>query len=158
VGTARRIKIDNVVAHNIAAESGIFIVGLPDNPVEDLSLSNIFMDFAGGGTKEQGERAMPEDPKAYPEPSKFGTIPAWGLWARHVRGLSLDRVEFRFARDDFRPTVILDDVSEARLDSVKLPHAAGAASIVLRNVDGFALLGRAGIADVVRGKVGDERF
>jgi len=158
VGTARRIKISNVVAHNVAAESGILIAGLPDHPIEDLSLSNIFIDYAGGGTKEQGERAVPEHEKDYPEPSRFGTIPAWGLWARHVRNFSADHVEFRAAQPDLRPTVVLDDVTDATLASAKLPHAADTAALVLKNVSGFSLQASPGLADVQRAKVDAEKF
>lgn len=64
VGTARRIRINNVVAHNVAAQSGMLIAGLAENPIEDLSLSSIFIDYAGGGTREQGERVVPEYEKA----------------------------------------------------------------------------------------------
>jgi polygalacturonase len=158
VGTARRIKIENVVAHNVAAESGILIAGLADHPIEDLTLSNIFIDYVGGGTKAQGERAVPEGAQDYPEPSRFGTIPAWGLWARHVKNFSIDRVEFRAAQADLRPTVILDDVADARLDAVKLPHADGAPAIVLHDVDGFALRDSPGLADARRAKVADEKL
>ena len=146
MGTARRIKIENVVAHNVAAQSGVLIVGTAGYPIEDLSLSNIFIDYVGGGTKEQGERAMDEDEEGnssdvthrkYPEPSRFGTVPAWGLFARHVRNFSVDHVEFRTAQDDLRPAVILDDVTDADFDRLKASHAAGAPTFVLKNVTGF---------------------
>ncbi|MSU70500.1 MAG: glycoside hydrolase family 28 protein [Opitutaceae bacterium] len=139
VGAIRRIKISNVVAHNVTARSGILISGLASYPIEDLSLSNIFIDYEGGGTKEQGDRIVEEFEKDYPEPSRFGTIPAWGLFARHVKNLNVDRVEFRYAKEDFRPTAVLDDVTDASFDSVKFPHAAGATSFLLKNVNGFTV-------------------
>src|SRR6185295_3201390 len=49
VGTARRIKIDNVVAHNVASQAGILISGIPGYTIDDVSLSNIFIDYLGGG-------------------------------------------------------------------------------------------------------------
>lgn len=150
IGTARRIKIENIVAHNVAAQSGILIAGLPDHPIEDLSLSNIFIDYVGGGTKEEGERVVPEYEKDYPEPSRMGTIPAWGLWARHVKNFSLSQVEVRTAKDDFRPVAILDDVVAADFDHVKLPHAAGASSLLLRNVTGLNVRSCPGLADLQR--------
>jgi polygalacturonase len=134
VGTARRIKISHVIAHNVAAESGVLIAGLGDHPIADLSLSDIFIDYAGGGTKEQGERIVEEYETEYPEPYRFGTMPAWGLWARHVTNFSIDRVEFRAAADDLRPTVVLDDVRGVWLDHVKLPHAPDVPAVRLTNV------------------------
>ncbi len=159
VGTARRIKIDTVVAHNVAAQSGILISGLPDALIEDLSLSNIFIDYAGGGTKEQGERVVPEFEKEYPEPSRFGTIPAWGLWARHVKNFSVDRVEFRAAQDDLRPVTILDQVTEATLDRVKFPRAGGAAAVSLKGVTGLVVRNSPGLPDVKRDEtIADEKL
>ncbi|HET7538101.1 MAG TPA: glycoside hydrolase family 28 protein [Candidatus Didemnitutus sp.] len=159
VGTARRIKIDTVVAHNVAAQSGILISGLPDALIEDLSLSNLFIDYVGGGTKEQGERAVPEYEKEYPEPSRFGVIPAWGLWARHVKNFSVDRVEFRAAQDDLRPTAILDHVGDAMLDRVNFPHAAGAPTLALKNVTGLVVRNSPGLPEVKRDEtIADEKL
>ncbi|HEU5080391.1 MAG TPA: glycoside hydrolase family 28 protein [Opitutaceae bacterium] len=139
IGTARRIKIENLVAHNVSAESGILISGLANGLIEDLSLSNIFIDYVGGGTKEQGERVVPEFEKEYPEPSRFGRIPAWGLFARHVKNFKVDRVEFRAAKEDLRPVAILDDVAGASFDRAEFPAAKGAARLVMKNVEGLVI-------------------
>jgi len=140
VGTARRIKIDNVVAHNVAAQSGILIAGEPGHPIEDVTLSNIFIDFVGGGTKEQAAREVPAyEPDRYPEPGRLGTMPSWGMFARHVKNLTLDRVELRTAAADLRPVIHLDDVAEVAFDAVKFPPAAGAPVFVLKNVTGFSI-------------------
>ena len=140
IGTARRIKISNVVAHNVAAQSGILLVGEPGLPIEDLSLSNIFIDYAGGGTAEQAMREVPaEEPQRYPEPSRLGTMPSWGMFARHVKNFDVSHVEFRAAKEDLRATVQLDDVTDATFDAVKFPHAASAPAFVLKNVNGFAV-------------------
>ena len=159
IGAVRRIKIDNVVAHNVAAQSGILIAGLVDHPIEDLSLSNIFIDYVGGGTAEQGERAVPEYEKEYPEPSRFGVIPAWGLWARHVKNFSVSHVEFRAAKDDLRPTAILDDVAGAEIDHAKFPHSAGATSLVLRNVTSLVVHQSPGLPETSRAeKTAEEKL
>jgi len=134
VGTLRRVKISNIVAHNVTARQGILIVGLPDNKgtIEDVTLSNIFMDFQGGGTAEQAAREMPELENAYPEPSSHGVTPSWALYARHAKNLSVRDVEFRTAAPDARPALMLDDIKDATLERVK---GIGAAkdNIVLRN-------------------------
>lgn len=159
VGTARRIKIDNIVAHNVSAESGILIAGLTNNPIEDLSLSNIFIDYVGGGTKAEGERVVPELEAEYPEPSRFGTIPAWALWARHVKNFDVHHVEFRAATEDLRPTVILDDATGVTIDHAKLPHAASTPSITLKNVTGFTIEASPGIANANRlERITDEKL
>ena len=150
VGAARRIKIDNVVAHNVGATSGVLILGLPGHPVEDVSLTNIFIDYMGGGTAEQAAREVPEDEKGYPEPARHGTMPSWGMFARHVKNFDVHRVEFRVAKDDLRSTVQLEDIAGVSFDTVKFPHAAGAPVFTLKNVDGFSVRNSAGLADARR--------
>ena len=162
VGTARRIKIDNVVAHNVTAQSGVLILGLPGHAIEDVSLSNIFIDYVGGGTAEQAKREVPDNEaaqKEYPEPSRHGTMPSWGMFARHVKNLDVSHVEFRVAKEDLRPTVQLDDVADAAFDAVKFPHAASATSFVLKNVNGFAVHNSPGLPETKRAeKIADEKL
>lgn len=150
VGTARRIKIDTVVAHNVTAASGVLILGVPGHPIKDLSLSNIFIDYAGGGTREQAARLVPDDEKArqeYPEPARHGTMPSWGMFARHVKNFSVDRVEFRTAQEDLRPVVTLDDVNDVTFSAVKLPRAAAGSALVLRDVHAFTTRACPGLED-----------
>jgi polygalacturonase len=160
IGTARRIKISNVVAHNVAAESGVLIVGEPSHPIEDLSLSNIFIDYVGGGTAEQAAREVPvEEPQRYPEPSRLGTMPSWGMFARHVRNFDVSHVEFRAAKADLRPTVQFDDVTEVAFDAVKFPHATGVPVFVLKDVTGFAIHNSPGLPETNRpGKIAQDRL
>jgi len=137
VGTARRIKIDNVVVHNAPAVHGVILLGVPGHPIEDLSLTHIFIDFAGGGAAEQAKREVPDDEKAqrgYPEPAFHGTMPAWGLFARHVKNLDLSRVEFRVAQPDLRPVVHLEDVAGVTFDAVTFPRTVGVPVLVLKDV------------------------
>jgi polygalacturonase len=160
VGTARRIKIDNVVAHDVAAESGILIAGEAGHPVEDVSLTNIFIDFVGGGTKEQAAREVPAyEKERYPEPGRLGVMPSWGLFARHVKNLELHRVEFRAAAPDMRPVARLEDVTAVSFDSVKFPRSADAPVFVLKDVTGFEIHRSAGLAETARTeKIADEKL
>ncbi len=159
VGAVRRIKIDNVVAHNVAARSGVLILGLSGHPVEDISLTNIFVDYVGGGTAEQAKREVPEDEKGYPEPSSHGTLPSWGMFARHVKNFNVSHVEFRATQEDLRPTVQLEDVTDAAFDAVKFPHAPGVPSFVLKNVNGFTVYNSPGVADTKRPElIGNEKL
>ena len=159
VGVARRITIANVVASNVAPAHGILIVGIPGSRIEDVSLSNILIEYRGGGTKEEAARAVPEEEKEYPEPGRFGTISSWGLFARHVKNLSLDHVELRTQKEDFRPAINLDDVVGADFDHVKAVPAAGVPTVVLKNVDGFVAHNCPGLPDTRRDRpVADEKL
>ena len=161
IGTAQRIKISNVVAHNVAAEAGILFAGDPLGAIEDVTLSNIFIDFAGGGTAQDAERVVPEyeSNNRYPEPFRFGKMSSWGIFARHLKNFSVDHVEFRVANDDLRPVVRLDDVADANFDHVKFPHAAGTPVFALKDVTGFTVTNSAGLADAKRAeKIADEKL
>jgi len=147
IGTARRIKIENVVAHNVAAEAGILIEGVPGTTINDVSLSNIFIDFEGGGTAEDAKRVVAEDVDGYPEPARLGKLSSWGLFARHVKNFSMDHVELRVAKEDLRPVVSLEDVSGVDIDHAVFSHAPGVKTVVLKNVTGLTIRDSGGLPD-----------
>lgn len=124
IGTARRIMISNVVASNVAPEHGLLIAGLPEHPIEDLTLSNIHIVYRGGGTAEQAKRTIGELEKSYPDPELFGTLPSWAMFLRHARNVTLRDVTFQLASADARPAAVLDDVAGAAFDHVSLPVVA----------------------------------
>jgi polygalacturonase len=159
VGVARRIKISNIVATDVAPDQGILIVGIPGHTIDDVSLSNILIEYRGGGTREQAAREVPEYEKEYPEPGRFGIMPAYGMFARHIKGLSLDHVEVRYAQDEQRPAFFLHDVTNADFDQVKAPHAADVPTFVLKDVNGFVVLNSPGVPDTRRDQpVASEKF
>jgi hypothetical protein len=41
----------------------------------------------------------------------FGRTPAWGLWTRHVRGLTLKDVALTAAAPDTRPQALFEDTT-----------------------------------------------
>jgi hypothetical protein len=67
----------------------------------------------GAGGWAQDPYNIPELPFLYPENVMFGPLPAYGIWARHVTGLSVNNVSLSFLAPDDRPAVVLDDVSDA---------------------------------------------
>ena len=147
VGIARRINISNIVAYNVSPDHGILISGLPDHPIEDVHLSNIRIVYRGGGTHEQAARDVPEYEKDYPEPSRFGTIPSWGMFARHVKGIELDDVTLTFETEDFRPTFILDDVTGATFRFVNTSRVKDVPTFDLKNVENFTVFGSPPVPD-----------
>jgi polygalacturonase len=137
VGAVRRINISDIVAYNVAPDHGILISGLPGHPIEDVRLSNIHIVYRGGGTKEQGAREVPEYETEYPEPSRFGTIPSWGMFARHVKGLDVSGLDMRILSDDLRPAFILDDVNGAEFRFIKAQRSADVPTFMLKKVEDF---------------------
>lgn len=106
--TARNIYISNVIAHDVDNMSGIIVTGMEHQPVRNISLSDIFIQYRGGG--DDSVKNYPEQGVRYPEPSLAGPTPAYGLYARHVDGIRLRHVKFELMSPDKRPEFIFDDV------------------------------------------------
>jgi polygalacturonase len=122
---ARNILISNVIATGVERMSGIQITGLQEHPIEGVRLENIRMVFNGGGTKEQAESTPKELGTGYPEPGKIGTMPSYGLFARHVRDLELANIRFSFDKEELRPALTCVDVDGLEIDNFKPQVAEG---------------------------------
>ena len=115
------------------------IVGLPGYPVEDVTLENIEISYGGGGSKDVAHiplhtvTSIPENEANYPEFSMFGELPSWGFYIRHARGIKMKNVKLSFVDDDFRPAMVLDDVSNIDLTGVQIPTATEMPMILLNN-------------------------
>lgn len=97
-------------------DSAIFVTGMPGHPIKDIVLSDIQMTTGGGGTREDAENKLKEFTLEtldgwWPEYDKLGgTVPAHGIYARHVDGLTLNNVNIKTANPDDRPAMRLVDV------------------------------------------------
>jgi polygalacturonase len=134
VGTLRRVHISHVVAYGSPPRYASVISGIPGHPVEDVRLNDIQLVYTGGAPPEQAAVEPPERENAYPEPTMFGAIPAYGFYIRHASGIELNEVSVRYENEDARPPFILEDVVGADLFHVKAEHAAGVPTVVLKNV------------------------
>ena len=114
--SARDIYINNVIADDCDSLAGIIITGMEGEPIRNVSLSNIHIQYRGGGKKV--DKPYREQGTNYPEPRWAGPTPAYGLFARHVDGLYLHNVKFELMRPDERPDIILDDVKNYDSTSV----------------------------------------
>ncbi len=141
VGKARNIIISKVIATGIEPMSGIQITGIPDHYIEDVRLENIWLTFKGGGTQEDAARVPPELANDYPEPSRAGIMPGYGLFARHVRHLEIANVRVGFETQDLRPAMVCVDVDGLEIDNFKAQLASdvlaakfeAVKSLVIRN-------------------------
>lgn len=114
VSSARDIYINNVVADDCDSLAGIIITGMEGEPVRNVSLSNIYIQYRGGG--QAVSTPYREQSTHYPEPRWAGPTPAYGLFARHVDGLRTRNVRFALMRPDERPGIVLEDVRNADLE------------------------------------------
>ena len=149
-GTMRNIMFNNIYANIVTEEKlqqelggsphgeekqGITICGIPGHPVEGVTMSNMHIVFPGGGTKEDAANVNSvELEDVYPEYFMWGVIPAYGLYARHARALSMDNVRFELASKDVRPPILCDDVADLQIDGLRADISDEAPSFVrLRN-------------------------
>lgn len=115
VGTFENVTIRNVNAMaaddaQLKPPSGILITGIPGHYITGLTLENVNITLLGGGTPEDALVKVPEAVNQYPEVKTFGPkIPAYGVWARHVRGLKLKNVTFELKTPDARPEILCED-------------------------------------------------
>lgn len=158
VGTLKNVKIKNVVVqvpyevpdlkyqirgpelpffHNIFPAS---ITGLPGHDVENVSLENIRIIYPGRANKGYAYlplhrlKDIPENESGYPEFSMFGELPSWGIYVRHVKGLTMKDINLKVLETDFRPALVFDDVSDLSMEKVQIYPTHNTDQIVLRNV------------------------
>jgi polygalacturonase len=150
ISTVRRITISHLVASDVDPRYPAEICGIAGHPIEDVNLSDIRILYRGGGTREQAETEAPERDNSYPEPSMFGVLPAYGLFVRHVRNLTVDHLEVGFVQDDQRPAILLGDVTGASFDHLRAQHGAGIPVFRLRRIADFSVRASPGVEDASR--------
>ena len=98
-----------------------------------ITFSGVHVTFPGGGTAEEAARRdIPELERRFPASYMFGILPAYGLFARHVRGLSLHDVRFDLAAPDLRPALICDNVEDLELQNFRAAAHAEADCLARR--------------------------
>jgi polygalacturonase len=127
VGTLQRVVIDNLVSYNTVPRISSILSGIPDHPIQDIKLSNIYIQHQGGGTADDAKITMPEKENAYPDPGMFGhTTPSQGFFLRHINRLEMSHVEVASAQPDQRPSFYLEDVNRADFIAVTAPASPSA--------------------------------
>jgi polygalacturonase len=136
----RNISISDVIADGVGKAASVEIFGLPDHPLEGIRLDNIRIISNGGGAVTNATHMPRELAYDYPDPSREGTMPAYGIFARHVKGLELANINFSFKTNDFRPAIICADVNKLEVDNFKAQVADGVLpSVLADNVTGVVI-------------------
>ena len=148
IGAIRRVNISNIEVSNAPNNTSIIVAGTVDHPIEDVQLSDIRITYQGGGTRDMAQYDPPEDEaQFYPEPDRLGTMPAYGMFARHVNGLTVRNVNVSYNSTDSRPAVVLDDVQSIAFDHFKGQHEADVPEFMLWNTRDFDIERSTGLAD-----------
>lgn len=123
VGAIRDVDISQIDARGIDHRFPATIAGLPGHRIADVALRDIHLVYDGGGTAADAARQPAELTDAYPEPSMFGTLPSWALWARHVERLTIDRFTAETSTPDQRPPFRMEDAPGLSIQNTPLWRA-----------------------------------
>jgi hypothetical protein len=96
--------------------------------MENISLENVHLTFGGGGTQEDAARR--DLPQLAGEYFMMGPMPAYGLYARNVHGLTLQDIRFQVSSPDLRPALIFDHVEDASINGFSVQGNPQAESVV----------------------------
>ena len=112
-GTMRRIVFENISGKENDSR-GSYFLGIADRKIEDVVLKNVHLRGAGSASEGPDESEIDQMRKRYPDAQNLKLAPAYGLWARHVRRLTLINVDFVVDQPDPRPKILtktdVDDV------------------------------------------------
>jgi polygalacturonase len=96
--------------------------------LQDISFNDVHVIFPGGGTLEMGaNRNVPQIADEY---FRNGILPAYALFARGVRGLTLNNVRFEMDTPDLRPAIIFDHVTDAAVTGLNVQGQPKAESVL----------------------------
>ena len=113
--------------------SCITLNALGDNYLENISFTDVHVTYAGGGSKElAAKRDIHQAAQEYftvwdPEPSG---PPAYGLYARNVKGLTLQNVRFEYENPEARPAIIFDNVQDCTITGLSVQGGMEAESVL----------------------------
>ena len=141
IGQFRNVKISNIIATG-ASGIGCSITGLPGHPVENISLTDITIDYNGGGTREDAQRVILEEATKYPESTMFGILPAYGFYVRHANNVKFRHIDLGFEEEDERPALVCDDVTDLDIQDLDAESTPSAKALIwLNQVDGAFIHG-----------------
>src|SRR5581483_6314983 len=107
-GAVRDVTIKGITATK--ATDACTISGIPSHPIEELTLEDVAMDVIPATAPPTAP--IPELEGEYPQAGMFGALPAAGVYARHVAGLTLTNVKVTVGGVvGGRSVLVTDDVS-----------------------------------------------
>jgi polygalacturonase len=159
IGKCHRIFISNVNVYDAMDDSTASIIsGIPGHDIEDLELSNIHIYYRGGASKQMADTTVPEFETRYPDPNKFGVIPAYGFFIRHVKNIKMNDVTVSFLNDDYRPAFILDDVHGAEFREITAQKFQNVPTFKLDKVSDFYITNSRQLKDIYVDKTEHKTF
>lgn len=120
-GSMKQVTISNITATR--ALIGVIAIGLPEQPVEHVTLAHIQVMSQGGGVRTQAEMDIPAAMLLYPSADKFSGLRTYGVYLRHMKGLRLEDCQLRVEKPDTRDAFVAHDVSDLTIEALRAPAA-----------------------------------
>jgi polygalacturonase len=107
-GTLRRIVYDRITGADNGSR-GSYFIGLPEKHIADVALRDVSLQVSATDKPVPAQASVAEMRDSYPDAHMIpDAVPAYGLWARHLDGLTLSRVRFTTPSKDGRPMILAD--------------------------------------------------
>ena len=114
VGILRRVLIEHVRGYDCGPR-GSYMIGSPLRAIEQIAFSDVLIEQYASKKYEKPED-YPEFIGVYPDAhmiDDIGDAPAYALWTRHVRGLSLRDYRVIADSEEKRPETVFEDTTFA---------------------------------------------
>jgi len=124
-GIMKNVVISNITATNESLMCSS-VNGISGSYIENVTIRDVILTNRGTGTLTEAKMAVEEKESAYPENMMFGySLPAYGFYLRHTKGMTLENIQLLLAAPDERPAIVLDDCHDMRINGLKadLPSA-----------------------------------
>lgn len=129
------IRIHNVTVTDADSRYACLITGLPDNPIQDVEIEDLTVEFRGGLTLDDVKEQRESNPfffagngvarinrgwekGKYPEPSAYGLQPAWGFSISNAEDIVLRRIKLSCLIPDERPWLHHENTKGLNLSEV----------------------------------------
>lgn len=89
-GELKNINISDINALN--SEIPVMIMGIPSQKIDNVSLKNINIKYADGKDYRDFRFMVPEQEKEYPESNRFRNLNAYGIYVRHAKNISVEKL------------------------------------------------------------------
>lgn len=125
VGTLKNIIISNIIASDESLMTSS-ITGIPGGYIENMIIKDVILNCRGTGLEEEASAPVPERNSVGPDNRMFGySLPAYGLYVRHVKNLTFDNFRFNLLAPDARPAIVLDDCHHVRISDFSADQPSG---------------------------------
>ncbi|WP_276166158.1 glycoside hydrolase family 28 protein [Zobellia alginiliquefaciens] len=121
-------SFSNIVVDNSKSDknSAFFLTGFPGHNIEDITIKDVQFTVSGGGTLEDAKKLEIKEYTQevlngwWPEFSLVGSLPASGIYARHIDGLVVDNFILNTVNTDSRKPIVLQNVKNEMITGVRL--------------------------------------